>query len=291
MAEGRMLKKRISYSDKFAAIKSDKARVLYFMMFPHLDCEGRIEAEPIIIKGTICPYIKNQTIRGISKSLQELHDVKLLILYNIKGKQYLQYTRFEDFNKIDKSREAISVIPAPTPEQLQSNSRGTPPEVKLSKVKLSKDKTTTIVFAHWNSKKQKGNKWKSHNDLSYEIEQSLIEPLKHYPVETLCQTIDNYALVLLSSDYQWSYAWTLYQFFSRSKPTDRTEKQFWRFLPNNFVEDDYLTPQAKQTRIAEKRQSYDAKEAGIIPVTAEEKRELRKKLPVNMQKQLERAKK
>ena len=132
-----MLKKRISRSQKLAALPSDRPRVLYLMTMPHTDVEGRHEAKPEIVKGTIIPYIKNQTLKSIKTSLEQLHEVGLIILYENEGEKYLEVRRFEDFNTVNPSKEAKSHIPAPAPEQRQSNARVSPPEVK---VKLKKDK-------------------------------------------------------------------------------------------------------------------------------------------------------
>ena len=46
MAEGRMLKKEISDSKKLGRLPSDRPRVLYLMMLPHLDVKGRLYADP-----------------------------------------------------------------------------------------------------------------------------------------------------------------------------------------------------------------------------------------------------
>ncbi len=135
MAEGRMLKKRISKSRKFAALKNDKSRLTYLLLLPHTDVCGRIEAALSILKGAICPYIDTLTTRSIAACLKELHDIGLICLYETDGEKYLQVQRFLDFNKISPGKEAASSIPEPTPEQLQSCSRGTPAEVKGSKVK------------------------------------------------------------------------------------------------------------------------------------------------------------
>ena len=143
MADGRMLKKEISDSEKLGRLKGkDKARVLYFMMFPHLDVKGRLKAKPRQIKGRITTELEYSE-RTIQRCLEALHDVELLTLYRINGDQFIEYTRFLDFQKINPEREAKSKIPAPTPE----NSRPTPEnsvlseaKAKLSKVKLSEGK-------------------------------------------------------------------------------------------------------------------------------------------------------
>lgn len=132
MAQGRMLKKRISNSEKFAALKTNNARLLYLMIYPHLDCEGRLEANPKLIKGQILPLL-NYAITKIKDYLEDMNRVGLIILYENNNDLFIEYTRFTDFQVLRKDREAESEIPAPS--ELQRNSVGTHPQVKLSKVK------------------------------------------------------------------------------------------------------------------------------------------------------------
>lgn len=135
MAEGRMLKKEISKSKKLAKC-SPKAQVLWFMMLPHTDIEGRVDACPQIVKGRYLTMF-NYTESAIQKYLEELHKARLIVLYQIDGDQYVEYTRFQDFQTLNPNREAESKIPAPTPE----DSRVTPEDSPLSKVKISKVKS------------------------------------------------------------------------------------------------------------------------------------------------------
>ena len=150
MAEGRMLKKRISKSQKFAALKNDKARVLYLLLLPHVDVNGRFEADLNVIKGSVCPYVESLTIKSIGACLRKLHEVGLVFVYEIAGEKYLQVYRFHDFNRVDPKKETNPHIPEPTPAQLQRSAIVTPAEVKLSKVKvkesISKDKYMDFVF-------------------------------------------------------------------------------------------------------------------------------------------------
>lgn len=153
MAEGRMLKKVIADSEKLS-LCSDKAKVLYFMMLPHLDIKGRLYANPTIIKGQYTTMI-GYSDKTIQRCLEELHNVRgqevndggLIILYRVDGKQYLEYTRFEDFQTLNPKKEAESRIPSPTPENSGERQR-TPLKDKISKVKIREVKTTAagIVF-------------------------------------------------------------------------------------------------------------------------------------------------
>lgn len=159
-----MLKKRIAKSEKFAALKSDKARLLYLLMLPHLDAEGRLEGDYPVIKGEVCPYLNEYTERVMTKCLRELAEIGLITLYAIGGRRYIEWVRFDDFNRINKEKEAPSYIPPPDSgvalAELRSNSGVTPSKVK-DKVKV-KDKEkgaaelSTNIYSefltHWKSK-------------------------------------------------------------------------------------------------------------------------------------------
>jgi len=91
----------------------DKARVLYFMIYPHLDKEGRIKFEDIEdLKDEIIPKFKDWSFGKIAEALNELADVELVILYPNEENIAMQFTRFEDFQAgLRKDREAESVVP------------------------------------------------------------------------------------------------------------------------------------------------------------------------------------
>lgn len=113
MARGRMIDKRISKSKKLAALKHDRSRVIYFMVYPHLDVEGKFTGDPEEIQEDCCPKLK-YSVRKIAESIIELADVGLIKLYEIDGRAYIKYTKFKDFQVgIRLDREAPSRIPDP----------------------------------------------------------------------------------------------------------------------------------------------------------------------------------
>ena len=137
MAEGRMVKREIAKSKKIAFLKNEKARSLYFMIYPHTDIEGRHSADPYDIKAECIPLF-NWNIKAIEKALKDLHDCGLIILYEENG-IWLEIIRFHDFQRIDRKKEAPTKIPSP-PKVLQSTPEYSPiSKEKLSKGKLSKD--------------------------------------------------------------------------------------------------------------------------------------------------------
>ena len=139
MAEGRMLSKRVTRSNKIATLSSDTARMIYSWLIPYTDVEGRMEADPRLLKADIAPLLDHITPEVINSVLQELHDIGLIILYTAGGevKQYLEITRFgENQKNLRKDREAPSKIPAPGMEQVRSRSgvgpAELPPKIKRS---------------------------------------------------------------------------------------------------------------------------------------------------------------
>ena len=142
MAEGRMLKKQISQSRRVAELKSDTARLLYTWIIPHLDVEGRMNADPDIIKGLVVPRLSGMTPGVIRECLLDMHSVGIITLYEVDGDFYLEVRKFAEHQNLRKDKESASKIPClsgTTPAVLPDYSRTTPDEVKLSEVKLRED--------------------------------------------------------------------------------------------------------------------------------------------------------
>jgi hypothetical protein len=142
MARGRMIDRRISKSDKFAALQTDRARVLYFMIYPHTDREGRYSGDPREIKEDCCPRLK-YSIKKIAEAVIDLDAVGLIRLYEVDDKACIEFIRFDDFQVgFHKDREAPSVIPAYSglgPEQ----SGLTPLKYKVLSLSLRNIKNTS----------------------------------------------------------------------------------------------------------------------------------------------------
>lgn len=132
--------KRICESRKLALLKSDGARLLFTWLIPNVDVNGCFSGDPEVVKGKIFTRLK-KPINAVEKYLQDLHDVELILRYNISGDDYLYIINFSEHQPhINPEREGKTDIPQPTPEQLKSNSGVTPPQVKIEvKVKV-KDK-------------------------------------------------------------------------------------------------------------------------------------------------------
>lgn len=119
------------------------------------------------------------------------------------------------------------------------------------------------IFNHWNkykgksiSKSESGKKtrvtWHSHKlrpdeTMTPDIEKAIAWALKDgYTVDNICGAIDNFAKVLLGENYYWSYVWGLPEFLTRGEEKHKqAARKWWRFLPDSFIEEKYLSEAAK----------------------------------------------
>lgn len=135
MPKGRMLNKKISHNLALNSV-SIEAQLIFTWMIPHLDCKGRIFGTPEAIKGTVLPINHALSVKKIKKALFELQEVGLICIYG-EANQYICFPKFLENQVINEGRETPSTLPAP--ELLPIDSGFTPEQVKLSKVKISKD--------------------------------------------------------------------------------------------------------------------------------------------------------
>ena len=140
MAEGRMLKRVITTSTRLAALKNDTNRLIYTWIIPFLDVEGRLSADPRIIKGCVCPLLDHVTLKIINNSLADMAENDLIVLYQIGNNKYLQLQRFSKHQTLRDGRERKSDIPPPTDGLPTEYRRSTAQQGKLREGKLIEDK-------------------------------------------------------------------------------------------------------------------------------------------------------
>jgi len=166
-----MLSRRVSRSDKVAALKNDTVRMIYTWLIPYLDVDGRMEANVDLLKADIAPLLKHITPAVLKNILNELHSIGLIILYSINGKQYLQLTQFDEHQKhLRKDREAPSRIPGPAPESLRTCSGPAPeslqPNISLREVKLNIRASFEKFWTEYPRKKSKGQAEKAFSKIN-----------------------------------------------------------------------------------------------------------------------------
>jgi len=115
-------------------------------------------------------------------------------------------------------------------------------------------KKEELVFDFWNSfkgaktstkldpKTKSTIHWHSHNKLTYDMKIAIEENLRDYELIEVCEAINNYAKVLISDETFWTYVWPLPTFLTvKYEKRKDAPKKWWQFLPENFVEQNYLS--------------------------------------------------
>jgi hypothetical protein len=195
MAKGRFLSKSVSTSKKLANLKSDSTRLLWTWILPHLDREGRFHADFGIIKGHAVPRLKNHTEKTIEADLMELSKSGLVLLYEVGGDRYLQFTQFDENQPgMRKDREAESQCPPPPMELLIKSGEG--PELvgeeskqalilKLKlELKLKEEKQSKDFDAFWEKYPRKVEKTPAF--------EAYVSALKEATPDDLLKALDGY---------------------------------------------------------------------------------------------------
>jgi len=99
-----------------------------------------------------------------------------------------------------------------------------------------KEADIETVYDFWNSCGEK-KPWHIHTKLSYSIRVAVDLALRKYAVESICEAISNYALILQSPDHYWTHMWTLSNFLMSERSGG--VKKWVDFLPENFDESAY----------------------------------------------------
>lgn len=110
----RYLKPGIRDSDAIDRL-SPLAETMFYRLLVTVDDFGRYDARPSLIKSQCFPVKDSLTPDKCLKLLQELADVRLVQLYTIDGKAYLQVLKWDN-----KPRATVSNFPAPVDTCIQT---------------------------------------------------------------------------------------------------------------------------------------------------------------------------
>ncbi|MDC7125760.1 MAG: hypothetical protein PQJ46_09340 [Spirochaetales bacterium] len=109
-----MINKTITRSRKFQHLEDDFYRLLYCMILPFLDRDGKTEADPLLIKADCFPLRSDIDESKIQAGLVKLDTEGLIKLYMVDGEQYLKCLNFEkNQDGLRYDREPESRIPEP----------------------------------------------------------------------------------------------------------------------------------------------------------------------------------
>jgi len=143
VAEGRMLKKKISLNEAVADLANDTNRLLFTWGITHLDVEGRITGSPRGFKALVVPLLDHITLEMILEFFTDAESKGLIQRYEVDGEWHVQYPKFGHNQNLTKSRETPSKRPAPPPgyspttqRPISEGSVSNQPEVNLREVNL-----------------------------------------------------------------------------------------------------------------------------------------------------------
>jgi hypothetical protein len=113
MADGRMLKNKISVDVRVADLANDTHRLLFTWGIAHLDVAGRITGEPREFKAKVVPMLDHITKDKILEFFTDAEQIGLIQRYEIKGKWTIQYPGFNKNQSLRENKEAPSTYPVP----------------------------------------------------------------------------------------------------------------------------------------------------------------------------------
>jgi len=114
MNQRRMINSGIWQDEEFANL-SDSARLLFIGMFSIADDEGKLKANPLYLKASVFMYDQSKTESDVLELLNEISkQMKSVLIYQVDGKSYAKFLKWDQFQTIRADRKKPSQIPEPT---------------------------------------------------------------------------------------------------------------------------------------------------------------------------------
>lgn len=100
----RYLKPGIRDSELIESVQSPDAEILYYRLLVSVDDFGRADARPLMIKSLCFPIRMRATADKCAQWLQELDDARLLTIYHVDEKPYLQIAKWDNKPRAEHSK-------------------------------------------------------------------------------------------------------------------------------------------------------------------------------------------
>lgn len=140
-ADGRMINRAISDSDKFASL-SPEAAVLFTMIIPWFNAHGKMNGGAGYIKDEICPKVQYLTYQNIPELLKEISEKTNVKWFQFNGRYWLHSLSFNsEHQKLDK--KGVDKLPSFSTELVPDKSPTTPEPVEIKSPLNTKDNTNT----------------------------------------------------------------------------------------------------------------------------------------------------
>lgn len=144
MARGRFLDKRITQDMRFTRV-STTAYLVYLCITPHLDVEGKMGGDPLVVRNIACGLHPDVlTVNEIGQCLEELNREGIIIWYEVDGVKYLKDPLFLTYQiGLRPQRENKSYCPEPDDARNTNEIlglEGSDPRIQNSELVRVKDK-------------------------------------------------------------------------------------------------------------------------------------------------------
>ncbi len=110
MANRRMISKSISVSAQVNSL-TVFGKLLFTWMIPHADDYGRMSGNARVVRALVCP-MADEDDKDVDLALNAMEDANLIVRYEVGGKEYIQFPKWETHQQGLHKRTA-SGIPAP----------------------------------------------------------------------------------------------------------------------------------------------------------------------------------
>jgi len=155
VANGRIINKKISLSKAVDNLSSDTCRLAFTWTIPHLDRDGRIHGDPVVLQSIVFPRRIDITSDVMESFIQEWAEAGLVQWYEAEGDMWLSFPGFaRNQPNMRYDKEAESVIPpykqetdllrtkdGPTPDLVRSKD-GVAPDPGRTKYARREEKRT-----------------------------------------------------------------------------------------------------------------------------------------------------
>jgi hypothetical protein len=225
----RLIKESICTSNEIDQL-SPEEEITFYRLIVNCDDFGRADGRPAVLRAKLYPLrLDSISDTQIEELVNKLCSINLVSIYIVDGRPYIQVTKWADHQQI---RAQKSKYPNPNngskPSLLVDNGyQLISSEINGNHVKsfapvldIESDSVIDItisnpetfeIFEFWN--KQDIIK---HRNFTQDIQKAINGRLKSgFVKDELLKAIENYALILKSDDYKWSYSWTLKDFLQR----------------------------------------------------------------------------
>ncbi len=157
MPRGRFVSKKIALDPKLNQL-DDTTFLFFLMLIPHIDAEGRMWGDAVIVKGACCPY-RDWTVEQVENMLNSLEAIKradglgVIERYKRDNHHCLWMAGFEGEQKgLQKDHEAegkygYSDVPPPPQTLVSRRDKAVPPpqpKRQSTKTKQPIDKSTIV---------------------------------------------------------------------------------------------------------------------------------------------------